>query len=318
MTASEPWPSAPGSTPPGEPSAPWPQRPHDARPGGGAAAPASGAWAPQPGEAWGPPPPTPSRFAEVPASRHERPWWGLGDVFLGLAIYILASLVLGFAAVVITLVRSPNLSQDQLTADLTNSAALIVAGGVVSLLAFGVWPYVVSRWKGFRSLKADFAYWFRWIDLLIGLGAAIVAFLLLGLLNVAQEAYNRATNSNVQTTSNSGFLDANRRSWVYLVLAVVVAVVAPLVEELFFRGLTYSALAKRWNPAAAVIGSTVLFAVLHFQTDDTFVGGVLLVANIFLVGLVLGLLRFWTGRCGAGVVAHVLFNGTAVVATLFA
>src|SRR3546814_10612888 len=44
-----------------------------------------------------------------------------------------------------------------------------------------------------------------------------------------------------------------------IALAVALVVVAPIVEELFFRGLLLEAMALRWGGAWAVAGSSVFF-----------------------------------------------------------
>ena len=50
---------------------------------------------------------------------------------------------------------------------------------------------------------------------------------------------------------------------VLLVLMVVVG--APIVEELFFRGLVLRSIQARWNDGLALVASALLFALVHFQ-----------------------------------------------------
>ncbi|MGA8181616.1 MAG: type II CAAX endopeptidase family protein [Desulfobacterales bacterium] len=47
-----------------------------------------------------------------------------------------------------------------------------------------------------------------------------------------------------------------------LILFVVGSVIAPIAEEVYFRGLVYGYL-RRWGPSAAIIGSTLLFVAAH-------------------------------------------------------
>jgi membrane protease YdiL (CAAX protease family) len=49
------------------------------------------------------------------------------------------------------------------------------------------------------------------------------------------------------------------------ILLVVVAVVAPFSEEIFFRGFLYSAFKKSWGVNAALFLSSILFAVVHLE-----------------------------------------------------
>lgn len=61
--------------------------------------------------------------------------------------------------------------------------------------------------------------------------------------------------------------------WLYVFLALVIA---PLVEELLFRGIIYSHLRVQWGLGPAVIVSALLFALMHgnlFQAIPSFLSG---------------------------------------------
>src|SRR5206468_11743509 len=51
----------------------------------------------------------------------------------------------------------------------------------------------------------------------------------------------------------------------YIALTIVVVVGAPIVEELFFRGLVLRSLQRRFGDAWAVVGSAVLFGLAHSE-----------------------------------------------------
>ena len=86
----------------------------------------------------------------------------------------------------------------------------------------------------------------------------------------------------------------------------MVVFVAPVVEELFYRGLVLRSLEKRrWPRWAVVVGSAALFAAMHFQ--------VLQFPGLFVFGVVLALMTLITGRLGPAIWAHAGFNGATVV-----
>jgi len=92
--------------------------------------------------------------------------------------------------------------------------------------------------------------------------------------------------------------------WVVLGLMVIVG--APIVEELFYRGLLLRSLEKRgWPDWAGVVGSATLFGLMHFQ--------VLQFIGLFLFGVVLAVIARRTGRLGMAMWAHAGFNATTVV-----
>lgn len=88
-------------------------------------------------------------------------------------------------------------------------------------------------------------------------------------------------------------------------IAVSVIVVAPLVEELFFRGLLLDAMRRRWGAAAAVVGSSAVFGATHFQP--------LQFPGLTLAGVVFAIAAVRTGRLGAAVAVHAGFNATTFV-----
>lgn len=87
--------------------------------------------------------------------------------------------------------------------------------------------------------------------------------------------------------------------------AAAVVLGAPLAEELMFRGLGYSLL-ERFGTAAAVVGSSVAWALAH--------GLVEAFPIIFALGIGLGLLRQVTRSVVPGMVLHGVFNGIALAA----
>jgi membrane protease YdiL (CAAX protease family) len=87
------------------------------------------------------------------------------------------------------------------------------------------------------------------------------------------------------------------------------------VEELFFRGLAYTALDRRFGRGVALIGSSLVFGLLHFQ-PGALVPTLFLLANLTVFGLILGASRMYFGRTGPAVFSHMFFNLTAALAIL--
>jgi membrane protease YdiL (CAAX protease family) len=99
-----------------------------------------------------------------------------------------------------------------------------------------------------------------------------------------------------------------RADWQVIALAVL-ALAAPFVEELHFRGAWWSALRRRglggWP---TLLLTAALFAVIHLEPAR--------VALLFAAGLAAGYVRMVTDRLGPAIVAHMLVNGIAVVGLL--
>ena len=86
----------------------------------------------------------------------------------------------------------------------------------------------------------------------------------------------------------------------------LLAGVAPLVEELIFRGLLYGWLAGRWGSGIAFIGSSLAFAAAHVELAH--------VVLVLPLGLMFGWLRWRSGSLWPSLVAHMANNGLAVAA----
>jgi len=86
---------------------------------------------------------------------------------------------------------------------------------------------------------------------------------------------------------------------------VSVVIVAPICEEIIFRGLLYGALENRLGVAGAILISAVVFAVVHLQITY-FIG-------LLGVGIVLGWARWKTGSLGLPIVLHIINNAAAML-----
>ena len=94
-------------------------------------------------------------------------------------------------------------------------------------------------------------------------------------------------------------------------MAVFGSLIAPAVEELFFRGFLYPVLARRLRAAAAITLTALAFALLHAsQLGDAWAP--LLV--LFVVGLALTVVRARTRSVAASTLVHMAYNVTLFVA----
>jgi membrane protease YdiL (CAAX protease family) len=104
------------------------------------------------------------------------------------------------------------------------------------------------------------------------------------------------------------FFRTPAEAWALSILSVTLA---PLMEELFFRGFLYPVLARRLGLPIAVFVTALGFALLHVAQLGRAWGPVLV---IFLVGIVLTIVRAKTNSVAAGVLIHMAYNGTITVA----
>jgi membrane protease YdiL (CAAX protease family) len=93
-----------------------------------------------------------------------------------------------------------------------------------------------------------------------------------------------------------------------VLLVLVVAIGAPIAEEIFFRGFLQRGLMALVPAPAAIAGSSLLFALTHIQ--------LLQFPALAAFGAVLGILAHRTGRLGPSIFTHMGFNAVTVVSLL--
>ena len=103
------------------------------------------------------------------------------------------------------------------------------------------------------------------------------------------------------------FFQTTAEAWA---LSIFGMTLAPLLEELFFRGFLFPVLVRRLGMFVAIILTAATFGLLHAPQLARAWGPVLVV---FLVGLILTITRAITKSVAAGVLMHIAYNGTISV-----
>lgn len=137
---------------------------------------------------------------------------------------------------------------------------------------------------------------FTWMDVLVG---AFVGLLLRAVIIVVE-----LTTFGYVSSSSSMFAVPHDLLWIATAV-IAPAVVAPVVEELFFRGLVLPAIGINW---IGIVASSIIFSAVHLAHGFNLLTAV----STLIVGIVLGLLAVRTGRLGAGITAHIVYNASLI------
>ncbi len=237
----------------------------------------------------------------------ENDWrrWGLGQVLLGYALSLLASVV----AINVLYAATSYGEWDELP---MWGISLV---GLPQQLILGLTVVFAAKKFG-RSLKHDFLFLMERKDVTLGIMSGIAAQLILvplvtypfvWLFNIDVDRISEpARNLSDRATSPLGVI----------ALIVTVGILAPVVEELFFRGLLYGAFRKRNNSLTSekaiirfsIIISSAIFSAIHFQW--------LLFPALLVVGMLFAWLYERKGRLAPAIWAHVGFNVTTLFSLL--
>jgi membrane protease YdiL (CAAX protease family) len=157
-------------------------------------------------------------------------------------------------------------------------------------------------------MPRDLGAFARRSDLLLGAGVALAGLLVASAVQLALSPFPRLLGSN------TGFIEQQKGTLAGTVVIVVSTMVgAPLVEELFFRGLLQRSLAR--FGLGAVLAQAAVFGAIH--ADPALgVGNVGVMLGVGAFGLVQGFAARHFGRLGPVWVSHSLFNASAVLPLL--
>ncbi len=182
------------------------------------------------------------------------------------------------------------------------SVAALLVGQLASVAAYLGGSTLVSRKRGAGPV-ADFGSRVQAIDIPIGAAAGVLTqFVLLWLLYLP---INELVDGDAGDAARRLF-DRADGSFDRVLLFVMVVVIAPVIEEFFFRGLLLRSLQQRLGAWPAVVVSSIVFAAAHFQG--------LQFPGLFVVGLVAAILTVRSGRLGPALFMHMAFNlGTYVL-----
>ncbi|HSO96840.1 MAG TPA: CPBP family intramembrane glutamic endopeptidase [Acidimicrobiia bacterium] len=221
--------------------------------------------------------------------------WGVPDPAVAFVLSLVA------ASIAVLPFVSHNKVPKHLEVDASVTSLLAQTGTVVAYLAF-------AARKGRGSLTADFGLRLRIRD---GpwFAAGFVLSLLSGLLIAPIVSAGHLSNSSQDVVR----LFQEARGWETAVFALAVLVVAPLGEELLFRGALLRALMRRTSPAVAIWGASLAFALVHVILDP---GAGFAVPALLLLGLLSGYRALRTGDLSQSILLHAGFNLLAVLQIL--
>ena len=206
--------------------------------------------------------------------------WGLGAFLVVEAAYLLSSILLAlpFAGS-----RPAPVS------------VIVLVVGVPSILAAAL-AILITMVRG-SGPRIDLRLQFSWRG--AGFG---VLFGIAGLFVTVPAALLWTAIVGEDANSAAGLVFGGTRgtwAWAVVVFALIV-IVAPICEEIVYRGLLWGALEQRWGRWVAFGVTTVVFSVAHLELTRT--------PLLLVVAIPIGLARLYTGNLSASIVAHQVTN----------
>ncbi len=182
---------------------------------------------------------------------------------------------------------------------------IIVVSGILPahlitlLLAWAV----VTRWGKVSIRKVLGWYWPKSLGLSQSVAIAFLLFLIAWIITIMLGG---------QETDLERILLSSRVA--ALLIAFIATASAPLVEEIIYRGVLYSALQRSMGALPAVIIVTLMFAGPHVPQ---YWPNLAAISSITLLSVVLTLIRARTGRLLPCFIIHLVFNGIQSLLIVF-
>ena len=180
------------------------------------------------------------------------------------------------------------------------------SGSLIGLWA-GLIPgaIVVSRSRGTGSLVRDYGLRLRLPTDFMGVVAGLASqFVMLPIIYVVVQALaNHDLTKELEAPAKD--LSQNVHGPGFFLLAVLLVVGAPVVEEIFYRGMLLGALRRHMGEWPSILLCGLIFGAAHFE--------LLQLPGLAAFGCVLAWLYSRSGRLGPNILAHAAFNAATVV-----
>ena len=232
---------------------------------------------------------------EPPPSPKRDPFWGYLDLLLVFGL-LFAFTVVALVGVGLLAIPFPKIRSDPMSIALPFQIVFYELVYLSFRLVFGIrYHEPVARSLGWRRPNINL--------LLAAFGGFILALIL------------SALGSVLKTPKiSSPFDELTKTGFSFGLFAVVAIVLAPLLEEFFFRGFIQPLLSRTFGTITGVVLTAGLFGALH-GPEYSWVWQYALF--ITLAGVVFGILRARTNSIVPSVVMHGCFNAVSIVALAF-
>lgn len=227
----------------------------------------------------------------------------IGFSLVIIMVYLLNSVLVG---IVYGLLLGIGLIGDGLSFDdyiNNNSIPFLITVSILSIIVFGIILYFKQKSSRNYSDK-PFVSFNRKVGkktfiegLTLFFGAFGIAFLLVSLVgflsrdNSFYKGLLKSHNSTMGSLVGTGSL---------MFSLITVAIIVPITEELFFRGLIYGRLRQAMRPMVAILISSIIFGIFH--------GNVVQGVYAFVIGYILALVYEKTDLLLFSILGHGIIN----------
>ena len=182
---------------------------------------------------------------------------------------------------------------------------------MLSFCLFGLIISTLILWINYKKEKLSFGLSIKnlkyviWTPLIYLI--TIILLLFVGLLN--QYLLTNFFDIEIKPQEILEKFKELENSFEISIFVIGSAVVAPIYEELLFRGIIFPKLIQKTNFTIALLLSSLIFAVLHFHLSA--------LLPLFVLSIILSITYLYTSTIWASISLHALFNLISIIAVKF-
>lgn len=176
-----------------------------------------------------------------------------------------------------------------------------VFGGIVYVLTIAMvigLPWLIKKYKTSRE-DVGLSRLPSWLDILLA-PVGFIIYLIVSAIFIL--IASQLSFINLDQVQDTGFSQLGQ-GYEYLVAFMMLVVLAPVAEEILFRGFLFGKLRKHVPIWVAILITSLLFAFVH--------GAVNVGIDVFALSIVLCLLRLVSGTIWPSILLHMLKNAIA-------
>ncbi len=240
---------------------------------------------------------TTRRLLSAPPTDQREVTWGLKDIGKLVGLYLLYSLVV--IALLTPVRKAIGPETDQLESTLIHWIGIALV--YLTHTRYRRWPSASYFGLTVRDFRSSWKQGMRW-GIVLKVGSSTAALLALGIMFLVARSHTHL----LEVPDQLRIQQPGTLLWIVDALGAVI--VAPLVEELLFRGILYGWLRTKYGLITSRIVSSLVFAFLH--------GSIAVLLQTFIVGFGLVLLYERTRTLAPCVVAHATGNLFAAIVSI--
>jgi len=182
---------------------------------------------------------------------------------------------------------------------------------MLSFCLFGLLVSILIIWINYKKEKLSFGLSYKnlryviWTPLIYLI--TIILLLFVSLLN--QYLLSNFFNVEIKPQDILEKFKELENSIEIIIFVFGSTIIAPIYEELLFRGILFPKLLQKTNLIWAIVLSSLVFAILHFHLSA--------LLPLFVLSIILSFTYLYTSTIWACISLHALFNLISIIAVKF-